>query len=59
MKKPKPVAAFRLDPRLVEEVRSSGINLAYIIEASLAKVLKFRKCPYCDQKIKGGGAGGS
>jgi post-segregation antitoxin (ccd killing protein) len=52
----KPVYSFRLDKKLVEEAKKSGVNISSFLEASLAKLVKEKKCPYCgERKSKGGG----
>jgi len=43
----KPVSSFRIDKRLLDEVKKTGIDIPKFFEASLAKLLKEKKCPYC------------
>jgi len=45
----KPVSSFRIDKKLLEEAKKTGVNVTHFIEASLAKLLKERKCPYCGE----------
>ena len=43
---------FRIDERLLDEVRKKGLDLNIIVEAAIARALKDKKCPYCNQKLK-------
>jgi post-segregation antitoxin (ccd killing protein) len=47
MTKPKPVASFRLDETLVKKAKAKGLDLPALFEATLAKFLKDKRCPYC------------
>lgn len=47
MKKAKPKYSFRLDEHLVEQAKLQNINLAKLIEATIAKAINDKRCPYC------------
>lgn len=48
----KPVKSFRIDPKLIEDAKSKGLDITKIIEAALAKALKTKKCPYCGNSVR-------
>jgi len=49
MRKPR---AFRIEESLIEEAKKKGIDLTSVVEGAIAKVLKDKRCPYCNQKLK-------
>lgn len=49
MRKPR---SFRVEEALIEEAKKKGIDLTGIVEGAIAKALKDKRCPYCNQKIK-------
>lgn len=46
----KPVLSVRIDEELLKKARESGLDIKAIVEASLAKAVKEKKCPYCGVK---------
>ena len=52
MKTPKEVFSARLDSRLIEQARISGVDLPSLFEAAIANLFKEKKCPYCGEYKK-------
>lgn len=50
----KKTRSFRINPDILEKLKSLGIDPNEIVEAALAKAVGDKRCPYCSQKIKGG-----
>lgn len=48
----KPPKSFRLNPELVDKAQSQGLDLVALFEASIAKALKDKRCPYCNSELK-------
>jgi len=48
----KPNYSVRLEEKLVDALKEKGYKLSKVIEASMAKLLRDKKCPYCNQEIK-------
>lgn len=51
MKTAKPVTSIRIDRDLLEEAKKQGLKLAPLVERTIAKAVKGKKCPCCGGKI--------
>lgn len=48
----KPPRSFRIDPDLLDRAAAQGVDVTQIFEAALAKAVKDKRCPYCNQRIQ-------
>lgn len=50
----KPVKSFRIDQELISGAKRQGIDIAKLIELTLAKMLNKKKCPVCGGSLNKG-----
>jgi len=50
----KPVKSFRIDQELLDDAKKQGIDIAKLIELTLAKMLNKKKCPVCGGPLNRG-----